>query len=339
MIDRIAGCLFGMACGDALGADVEFITVEAILQQYPPSGPTDLPHPARVTDDTQMALAVGRALMQAPRPYEPNTFETALRETYIQWYNDPENNRAPGVTCMDSIENLTVESKWQDATNISAKGCGANMRVQPIGLLPVDEPTRAGLAQFQAALTHGHATGLAAADLTAWVINDLMHNGNIITLPTRIRRYIDSQRRVYHEKWLGDLYLQAMIFREGADFIEYGWEECLKILDKMENALAIMDKATDPSELVGKGWIAEEAFATALYCFLLYPDDPVAVMRRAVVTSGDSDSIACIAGAFAGAYMGLTKIPADWVARMEYRDDLNALAQFLNTLHTESKSP
>ncbi len=52
------------------------------------------------------------------------------------------------------------------------------MRVAPVGLLPLGQSgityeTRAAIAQFQAALTHGHPTGLAAADLTAAAIADL----------------------------------------------------------------------------------------------------------------------------------------------------------------------
>jgi ADP-ribosylglycohydrolase len=51
----------------------------------------------------------------------------------------------------------------------------------------------------------------------------------------------------------------------------------------------------------------------------------VAVVRRAAVTSGDSDTIGAIAGAFAGARHGLAAWPADWVSRIEYRDRLLAL--------------
>jgi ADP-ribosylglycohydrolase len=59
-----------------------------------------------------------------------------------------------------------------------SKGCGANMRVAPVGLLLASEPdmtatTRAALAQFQAAMTHSHPTALAAADLTAMTISYL----------------------------------------------------------------------------------------------------------------------------------------------------------------------
>ncbi|MEM6285511.1 MAG: ADP-ribosylglycohydrolase family protein, partial [Chloroflexota bacterium] len=53
---RIEGCLFGMAYGDAIGAETEFLNVAGILQRFPPAGPTEPPgNPALVTDDTQMA--------------------------------------------------------------------------------------------------------------------------------------------------------------------------------------------------------------------------------------------------------------------------------------------
>ncbi len=52
----------------------------------------------------------------------------------------------------------------------------------------------------------------------------------------------------------------------------------------------------------------------------------VAAVRRAATTSGDSDSIACLAGAFAGATCGLDAWPEDWRRRIEYRDQLDALA-------------
>jgi ADP-ribosylglycohydrolase len=78
-------------------------------------------------------------------------------------------------------------------------------------------------------------------------------------------------------------------------------------------------------------WIAEEAFATGLYCFLLLPEDPPAVVRRAAYSSGDSDSIAALAGAFAGAYHGADAWPKEWVRDIEYRDRLLALGAAWDT--------
>ncbi len=55
------------------------------------------------------------------------------------------------------------------------------------------------------------------------------------------------------------------------------------------------------------------------------PDDPVAALRRAAVTAGDSDSIACLTGAFAGAYHGFGAWPKEWIKRIEYAGRLAML--------------
>lgn len=80
---RASSCLFDLAIGDALGAAMEFPTVDEIHQRFPPAGPTEpTGDPARVTDDTQMALAVGTALVEAARPYSAATLEGPLRRAF-----------------------------------------------------------------------------------------------------------------------------------------------------------------------------------------------------------------------------------------------------------------
>lgn len=329
---RASGCLFGLALGDALAAPTEFMRVEEIIRRWGADGPAaPTGDPARVTDDTQMALAVGEALLKAPPPYAPATLEKPLREAFIAWMVSPDNTRAPGMTCMSACGKLRRGVPWHEATLPNSKGCGANMRVAPVGLLPdVDDTTRAAVAQFQAALTHGHPTGLAASDLTALAIADLVAGGQPGTLPARLRDYAESQRRVYHQAWLGPLWERfdsaaAAAAASPEAFIARGWDECLSCLMLLEAALRRGDRDTDPCRATGEGWVSEEAMATGLLCFLLFPDDPIAAVRRAAVTDGDSDSIACLAGAFAGAHHGLSAWPAEWVARIEYRERLLAL--------------
>ena len=167
---RASGSLFGLAYGDALGKPTEFLTVAEIERRYGPTGPRELSgDPALVTDDTQMALAVGWALHEAPS-LTPEVVEPLLRRRFLAWAVSPDNNRAPGMTCLRACAELSRGLRWQEATEAGSKGCGANMRVTPVGLLDVDLDTLAGLAQFQAGLTHGHPTGLAASELTAYAV-------------------------------------------------------------------------------------------------------------------------------------------------------------------------
>lgn len=328
--DRIAGCLFGLALGDAMGAPTEFLKVPEILRRWPPDGPRELHgEPILVTDDTQMMLAVGEALTRAVTdgPLRHEDLEKELRLEFIKWMHSPDNNRAPGMTCLRSCAGLEAGKPWYEATSTGSKGCGANMRVAPVGLLPRAPAELAALAQFQAALTHGHATALAASDLTAAAIADLGTGGDPATLIDRLREYAESQRTVYHPQ-LGPL-AEICGFPSAEEYIARGWTECLQVLQRLEEALRRPVRDKDPCEATGEGWIAEEALATGLLSFLLYPEDPVAAIRRGAVTSGDSDSIACLAGAFAGAHLGISAWPEDWVKRIEYRERIIALSEAL----------
>jgi ADP-ribosylglycohydrolase len=73
-------------------------------------------------------------------------------------------------------------------------------------------------------------------------------------------------------------------------------------------------------------WAAHEAIAAAVYVFARHPDDPRAAILEGANTPGDSDSIATLTGALAGARTGLDALPADWVRDIERSDELLALA-------------
>ena len=315
-MQNASGALFGLAFGDSLGKPTEFLTYAEILALHGPSGPRELEGwPALVTDDTQMMLAVGEALLTAE--LTPAALEPVLRANFLAWAKSPDNNRAPGMTCLRACAALEAGGPWQQATQINSKGCGANMRVAPVGLVPgLSDEDRAGLAQLQAALTHGHPTALAASELTAFAPFWLRSGLAPADLLPALRQRCVTQRDVYHERWLGDLHPAGQIAR--------GWDECAAALDRVAVALQ-NPQPGDPCLATGAGWIAEEALATALYCYLLSPTDPVTVIAQGATSSGDSDSIACLAGSFAGAALGLSAWPEDWQHQIEYSYRLTTL--------------
>ena len=321
------GSLIGLALGDALGFPTEFHDVPSILATCGPWREMTLPRPAIVSDDTQMTLALGRGLRTAMDRgvLAPMRMERPVREEFVDWHLSPENNRAPGRTCMVACNLLKDENRpWQQASQTGSKGCGANMRVAPVGLVPgLSEEQRAGAAQLQAALTHGHPTALAASDLTARAIRLLAQGTEPARLVDILQAYAHDNRSRYHERWLGDLWAHAQD-PTPEHFIARGWDECLAVLERLRTALRTASPESDPCLATGEGWIAEEALATGLLCFLLFPDEPLTALRRGACSSGDSDSIACLAGAFAGAHLGSAAWPAEWSDRIEYRDELLA---------------
>ncbi|WP_239123191.1 ADP-ribosylglycohydrolase family protein [Rhizocola hellebori] len=302
---RATGSMFGLAYGDALGKPVEFKKYPAIVAAFGPGGPTELHKKAQVTDDTQMALAVGWALLS-----EGDLVQN-LTTHFVKWLKSPDNNRAPGNTCMRACLKLDYGLPWEQASIRGSKGCGANMRVTPVGLVKTyDDDTTAYVAQLQAAMTHGHPTALAASELTAFAVRFLVQGATLHELPGLLLERCRSQRQV----------MRVDGFSSPA-----GWDECREVLENLQAVLSTKDDGGDVCARTGEGWIAEEALATALHAALRHPDDSVAALGRACATNGDSDSIACLAGAFHGAAYGMTVWPAEWSKRIEYRDQLAKL--------------
>jgi len=338
LYDKIYGALFGAALGDAFGRPTEFMNYREIERFSPESFVNVYRFPLlKVTDDTQMSIAVADALMDAyavDKAILPLTFEKQLRKHFVSWLHDPQNNRAPGMTCLGACENLARGVAWEMATRKNSKGCGANMRVLPAGLMKFKKGTAftdkdvAKWAQFQSAMTHAHPTALAAAELTAMALVKLIEGIDPESLLSFLLEYGETQMQVYHEDFLQTVWERPMM-ESPTEFIQMGWQENLAALRKVETAYLQYDGESDPCVWTGAGWIAEEALATGLFCFLLYPDNFPKVIERAVRTSGDSDSIACLAGGFAGAYLGVDAIPVEWLDNLEYRDDLEAFGEFL----------
>ena len=322
LIDRFRGCIVGLAVGDALGHPTEFISsVASIRQRFGAKGIRDFAaqgrHPAGTfTDDTQMTVSVLRALVRRGHS-DLDTLMTCLGEEFVAWSVHRDNNRAPGGTCLTGCRSFANGASWKDAGVKESKGCGAAMRAAPIGLFCTDDAQLVRLAAAQSVLTHSHPTGIASSVAAAAAVAHVARGGALSGLLDFVTACVER---------CDDALLREM----GATpelVKKLGNREQLRLLERTREALK--QDTDDVCTLLGGAWIGEEAVATALWSVLKADGDFEEAIVRGATSSGDSDSIACIAGSICGALHGYDAIPARFTAKVEKGAALDVLAQYL----------
>ena len=332
MPERFKGCLLGGAVGDALGAAIEFDSLARIRERFGQGGLTDYAlaygRLGAITDDTQMTLFTAEGLLRSRDLTSDCGFlepVKAIYQSYLGWLytqriiidekfaeqppipdgwlvtlNDLNSRRAAGRTCLSALRSGQMGTETIPLNN--SKGCGGVMRVAPIGLI-AENPFF--LARDAAAITHGHPAGYLSAGVLASIISNILNGDSLI-------RAVDQS--VYDE------------LPRHKNF-----EETFAALDsaiKLAN-----NKSVEPSpetiELIGGGWVGEEALAIAIYCSLTHEND----FRRAILLSinhsGDSDSTGAITGNILGTLHGIKTIPSDWLERLELRPEIEKVADEL----------
>jgi len=324
---RYRGCLLGGAVGDALGAPVEFLSLEEIRARFGPSGVTDYApafgRAGAITDDTQMTLFTAEGLIRCRHRAADRGLCTptlVLHKAYLRWLRTQGEEsatydfgmaqdgwlvdeaglharRAPGATCLGALRG--AEMGRPDRPLNDSKGCGGVMRVAPVGLSGERDPF--SLACDIAALTHGHPSGYLSAGVLASVVDGLRRGDP-----------------------LGDALDAATTrLREFA-----GHEETLRALEDARSLAASGPPTPEALQALGGGWTGEEALAIAVACALTASGFEDGVLR-AVNHGGDSDSTGSIAGALLGTLHGVDAIPPAWLTGLELRDVIEILARDL----------
>ncbi len=153
--NRALAAYLGFAVGDALGATVEFMTAgeiaakHGVLRDIVGGGWLRL-SPGQVTDDTQMSLALGRSLI------ERNGLDLRhLCEEFAAWLATGPAD--VGNTCRRGIRRFVAKGTVQGPPSEGDAGNGAAMRVLPVALATLGDPSRAeAWTLAQARTTHHH---------------------------------------------------------------------------------------------------------------------------------------------------------------------------------------
>lgn len=159
--DRAMAAFLGFALGDALGATVEFLTPREIAARHGlhseiiGGGWLKL-KPGAVTDDTQMALVLGRSLI-ARQGFDAKDICCGFAAWLKSGPADVGNTCRRGIRRF--LEQGTVEGPYAE----DDAGNGAAMRVLPVALATLGHPERAAAwTVAQAHATHNHPLSDAA---------------------------------------------------------------------------------------------------------------------------------------------------------------------------------
>jgi ADP-ribosyl-[dinitrogen reductase] hydrolase len=179
---RAIAAYLGMAIGDALGATVEFMTPREIAAQFKVhdqiigGGWLNL-KPGQVTDDTTMALALGRSIIEAGRVdahAAARAFDAWMRAKPV----DIGNTVRRGLLAFRKTGDPKMPPSEHDAGN------GAAMRVLPVALATLGQTEKAvrEACRAQAHVTHHNAQSDAATECIALMLQDALLGADTLDL-------------------------------------------------------------------------------------------------------------------------------------------------------------
>jgi ADP-ribosylglycohydrolase len=316
--ERILGCVKGIATGDAIGKQTETLSREGVLRWYPNGvrgfeGPPGTLIPRYVgnakrewrigetTDDTERTIAVARAILQDGKVDHASVGRELLK-------------------CRKCVH-PGVLSLWEfhragDPARVAQRhdGCGAAVRVAPVGILYRSnrfEEIVAG-AREASISTHGGTLAIAAAAATAAAVSAAIDGASppeIIAIAQRAAAQAESQL-----SGSTDATIAQAVRTIHTDLDEWSELHAGKVATRYfpDAPLTIVPLA------VALGTVADSAEAAILL---------------AANIGGDSDSVASIAGAIAGARCPET-VNDEWYAIVERVNghDLISLADALTRL-------
>ena len=284
--DRAAGCLVGLAIGDAFGdaaRDPENQFLYGITMDFPEK-------PTGSTDDTEFALLTAEILINSQgNPSQDDVVNAWKKHVIIQ----DELTRG-GASEREAAANVRrgLLPPESGRFNTYAVSDGAAMRTSPAGIVAAGDPDRAAeLAERDAEISHW-GEGIWGAQAVAAAVAVAMNGGT----PEEI--FAEGMSRAPEGSWLLHNFTEALalVNRHDRD-LHASWMELHQLLRGEY-------KASVP-----------EAVVSAFIVFLLTNGD----FKNGIVYSGnfgrDSDTIGAVAGALAGAMCGLSGIPEDWTAR------------------------
>jgi ADP-ribosyl-[dinitrogen reductase] hydrolase len=307
--------LLGLAVGDALGVPVEFIGRDArrrdpvvAMRGY---GTHHQP-PGTWSDDSSLTFCLAETLARpGGRTAAPDLADFGRRA--INWLDNSYWTAYGEIFDVGNATRVAIQNLRLGVTPTKAgphsefdNGNGALMRILPLVFHETWQAENLNLnAAWQlteavASVTHGHARSTLGCFMYLLVAHHLLKGRSIA------EAY--EQARAAANKWL---HTQA----KAAAF--YEWPKYGQLID---GSLPTLPE----TEVLSSGYVVHTLDA-ALWCLLRH-DSYAATVLAAVNLGDDTDTTGAVAGGLAGLAYGEAAIPAEWLAVLARRADIEDLA-------------
>ncbi|MCC6442590.1 MAG: ADP-ribosylglycohydrolase family protein [Armatimonadetes bacterium] len=299
-IDRFKGCILGLACADALGGTVEFLSPGQIeaqhgqLRDITGGGWLNLA-PGEYTDDTQMMRCLLESILACGQ-VAPEDVARRFAEWAASGPKDIGNLTC--AACRYLREGVRWDQAglraWEDSGRSSA-GNGGLMRCAPVGLLHFRRPERLDAdSRDTCRITHQDPRCQESCVVLNRAVACLVR-GEPVTLKPLTEGIADAAT--------------------------------------LATVRAAMNPDWDASGHI-EGFTLD-TLGMALWALARFDSFEEGIVR-VVNLGGDADTTGAVTGALLGARFGLSALPGRWLAVLQNRDELEQMASDLWAMACES---
>jgi ADP-ribosyl-[dinitrogen reductase] hydrolase len=323
--------MLALACGDALGAPVEFLPQRELVTRYGKltemvGGGRFEWEPGEWTDDTGMTLCVAEGILESPD--DP---VAATGERFFKWqatakdvggtiaaalHNAESQRKERGEARAESIDWAQASRTTEQARAGRAAGNGSLMRTLPVALAYSDRDAMLTVSARVSAMTHWDPQAeLACAIYCLWIRNLLRG----LALAEAWENALEEGHAVQAEG-------RRVADTSGPDPVpDLFWRRLETALERRESELQPHDGYA--------GYVLDCLEAVVWCCHQDEETDEVLI--RTVNLGGETDTMAAIGGGVMGVVNGLEGLRKEWLEVLHQRSRIQKLGRQLAAHRSE----
>ena len=316
-MQRTTGALLGLACGDALGAPIEFMDSVTVKRRY--GKVTDMMaigswEAGEWSDDTGLALCLAEGILENPEePVE------AVGRHLLDW---SETAKDFAAIIRATLNRYREVEDWVEAARSipqvqagRANGNGSLMRILPVALAYPNEEEMLCSSARLSAMTHWDSEAEACCAIYCLWVRELLDGSDALT----------------------------------------AWDRAVEVAHRSAQGGPVCPDTPGPANLPNDFWQRFESLATKRYEDLqpsgfashssecleaaawccLHAESAEQAILDAINLAGESDTIGAVAGGAAGACWGLEQLPSRWLEQLNGRTEIEEVGQRLEKLRSQ----